>query len=184
MTLTYEQLRAGWLPPTTPLTLFLEYVPAVFTEGDSYYAIVPDYQRQRVWTRTQSARYVGSLLENGRLAMPFIFQRWSEPRSQRPDEIVDGLQRLSALRDFMVSDAPAMLSDDQIVRLSDFSDVDRHRIGGIATTVYYVSLPTRADVLRLYIRLNRGGTVHTDEEIERVRMLLAMEQQFAAGGAK
>lgn len=183
MTPTYEQLRAGWLPPTTPLTLFLEYVPDVFTEG-AYYAVVPDYQRQRVWTRTQSARYVGSLLENGRLSMPFIFQRWPESRSQRPDEIVDGLQRLSALRDFMVADAPAMLSDDRIVRLSDFSDVDKHRIGGIATTVYYVSLPTRADVLRLYIRLNRGGTVHTDEEIERVRMLLAMEQQFAAGGAK
>jgi len=34
---------------------------------------------------------------------------------------------------------------------------------------------TRADRLRLYLRLNRGGTIHTDDEIERVRAMLAAE---------
>lgn len=185
MTPTYEQLRTGWFPAGNPLTMFLDRVPSVFQPGSTYHAIVPDYQRERKWTRLQSARYVGTLLENGRMPLPFIFQRWPESRREPPpDEILDGLQRLTALNGFMTEDAPAEMTDGQIVRLSDFTPADRRMIGHIPLTVQYVSLPTRADVLRLYIRLNRGGTVHTDEEIERVRLLLTMEQQFAARGAK
>jgi uncharacterized protein with ParB-like and HNH nuclease domain len=162
----------------------LKRVATVFQPDGAYYAIIPDYQRDRVWTRSQSARYIGALLEDGKATLPFIFQRWPETRLQRPDEIVDGLQRLSALRDFMVADAPAELLNGQIVRLSDFTPEDQRLLGWIPLTINYVSLPTRADVLRLYLRLNRGGTVHTDEEIERVRMLLAMEQEYALGGAR
>lgn len=39
-----------------------------------------------------------------------------------------------------------------------------------------VCCPIRADVLLLYLKLNRGGSVHTDDEIERVRDLLRVEQ--------
>jgi len=35
---------------------------------------------------------------------------------------------------------------------------------------------TRTEALELYIRINAGGTVHSAEEIDRVRGLLAEEQ--------
>lgn len=40
--------------------------------------------------------------------------------------------------------------------------------------LYYVDL-SRAARLRFYLRLNRGGSVHTDAEITRVEALLAAE---------
>lgn len=36
---------------------------------------------------------------------------------------------------------------------------------------------TRKESLELYIRINRGGTVHKESEIENVRRLLAMEKR-------
>jgi hypothetical protein len=150
------------------------------TADGAYAAIVPDYQRDRVWTPKQSALYVGAMLENGptMAALTFVFQRWPESRhTPPPDEIVDGLQRITALRDFMSHDAPAELSTGEVLRLSDFDAADQHRIGAMLATIQYVTLPTRAAVLSLYLRLNRGGTVHTDAEIDRVRALLAKETQ-------
>jgi len=37
-------------------------------------------------------------------------------------------------------------------------------------------LPTRKDVLQWYLQMNTGGTVHTEEEINRVKMLLEKEE--------
>ena len=39
------------------------------------------------------------------------------------------------------------------------------------------NLPSRAAVLRWYIEINAGGVVHSDEEIDRVRQLLANEEK-------
>lgn len=175
---TYATLRKGWLPPGNPISIPFRRIPSIFEPDGAYAAIVPDYQRDRVWTPKQSALYVGAMLENGptMAALPFVFQRWPESRhTPPPDEIVDGLQRITALRDFMAHDAPAELSSGDVVRLSDFDAEDQGCIGGMHATIQYVTLPTRAEVLRLYLRLNRGGTVHTDAEIDRVRALLAKE---------
>ena len=40
----------------------------------------------------------------------------------------------------------------------------------------------RAQTLRWYLALNRGGTPHTDAEIERVQDLLAAETKQRRGG--
>jgi hypothetical protein len=41
---------------------------------------------------------------------------------------------------------------------------------------YAVVNLTRTECLELYIRLNRGGTPHTEAEIERVREMLEIER--------
>ena len=38
---------------------------------------------------------------------------------------------------------------------------------------------TREEMLENYIRLNRGGTVHTDDEIKKVQRLLKRERTKA-----
>ncbi len=38
-------------------------------------------------------------------------------------------------------------------------------------------LQTRAEVLQWYLDLNEGGVVHTSEELNRVRAMLAKEQK-------
>jgi hypothetical protein len=135
----------------------------------------PDYQRGHVWTREQAAAFVGHKLEGGE-SPTLTVQRWQD--STRPDEMVDGKQRFTAVLGFVEGRIPALLSDGNYYYLSDWSPEDQPlvmRSLNLVLRVRYVSCPTRADVLRLYLKLNRGGSVHTDEEIARVRALLTAE---------
>lgn len=139
--------------------------------------VVPDYQRARVWTDEQCSKFIGFIAEGGE-APPLWVQRWPDG-SLKPDELVDGLQRITAVRRFLANEVPMELTDGTRVYLRDFSEKDQKML--ISTTagpnlvLRYVKYETRADVLRFYIRLNRGGTVHSDAEIDRVKALLAGE---------
>jgi hypothetical protein len=42
---------------------------------------------------------------------------------------------------------------------------------------YVNDLSTRAEVLQWYLDLNSGGVVHTSEELDKVKLLLAQEKQ-------
>jgi len=72
----------------------------------------------------------------------------------------------------------AVLSDGRRVQWVDFNEVDRRIIPNIKCAI--VRLPDQASILRFYLKLNRGGTVHSDEEINRVKALLDAE----VGGSK
>lgn len=135
----------------------------------------PDYQRGSVWTDDQCSRFIGFLAEGG-TAPPVWIQRW--PDYLKPDELLDGLQRITAIRRFSLNEVPMELTDGTKMFLQDFSEADQKMwVGnaGMLLSLKYVKYETRADVLRFYIRLNRGGTVHEDSEIDRVRELLSKE---------
>jgi hypothetical protein len=135
----------------------------------------PDYQRGHVWTDEQAGRFVGHLIEGG--ATPIlIFNRDGD--YQKSDEVVDGKQRITACYRWLTGRIPAELTDGRLVYFHDL-DAESQRymrsISGPVMEIGYVQL-SRAEVLRLYLRLNRGGTVHTDAEINHVRDLLAAEE--------
>ena len=52
----------------------------------------------------------------------------------------------------------------------------RSTAGAPAHQVRHRPLESRAEVLRFYLKLNRGGTVHSDAEIDRVKHLLVLEE--------
>ena len=117
---------------------------------------------------------VGHLIEGGATPMLIINR---DPSYQRHDEVVDGKQRITAVYRWMKGEIPAELTDGRMVYLTDLDELGQKYITGMTGAVQdigYVQL-NRAGVLRLYLRLNRGGTVHSDEEISRVRALLAEE---------
>jgi hypothetical protein len=136
----------------------------------------PDFQRAHVWDDGKRAAYVEFILRNGQSARDLLFNcvGWNED-FRGPYVIVDGKQRLEAVRRFMRNDLAITLpevADRQLV-LSDFEDRIR------CMTCYFNwkvnDLPDRASVLRWYLEINSGGVVHTAEELERVRRLLAEE---------
>ena len=143
----------------------------ILKEMDVGRLIIPDYQRGRVWTDEQSALFVGFVLTGGQPPPIWI----QEHPDSETEEIVDGLQRLSAMRLFMEGAIPAELPNSQRVWRKDLDGDCDGMLKGLYLTKMIVCLPTRADVLRLYLRLNRGGTVHTEAEINRVNELLARE---------
>lgn len=132
----------------------------------------PNYQRGSVWTDDQCAKFMGFLAEGG-TPPPIWIQRW--PDYGDTDELLDGLQRVTAVRRFYLHEVPMELTDGTRMYLKDFSEADQKMLtgnGGPILTLKYVKYENRADVLRFYIRLNRGGTVHSDAEIDRVKALL------------
>lgn len=131
--------------------------------------IVPDYQRQSVWDAERSGQYIGFLLEGGE-PTPLIVQRWN---TNKPDELVDGLQRSTAIQLWIEGEIPAILSNNDRVWLKDIPD-DQQTImfRRLSILVKYSCCRSRREVLELYLRINRGGVHHTDDEINRVRSLM------------
>lgn len=145
---------------------------AMNADADFQFNFDPDYQRDRVWTDEQAENFMGHVLEGG--AVPIIILN-HDPSYEKDDEVVDGKQRMTAVARWVSGEIAARLSDGRRVFLSDFDESDQRYIlsySGPTMTIKYVQLD-RAKVLDLYIKLNRGGTVHTKEEIDRVRALRA-----------
>lgn len=84
---------------------------------------------------------------------------------------VDGLQRLIALRRFLNNELKVFG-----FLLKDFEDKDNmlRRIGLLRFNIN--NLQTREEVLQWYLDFNTGGTVHSQEEIDRVKKLLEEEK--------
>ena len=172
--MTYESLRSLWPRTGGTETLSMQSLRRRVEDPADYLCLTPDYQRGRAWTDDQCARFLGFLAEGGQAPTVFV-QRWPAHTTQ-PDEVVDGLQRLTAILRFLRGEVPLETTEGAQVFLREFAEGDQRRLIGFSgptIVVQYVLCPTRADVLRLYLRLNRGGTPHTDAEIERVRALLA-----------
>ena len=132
----------------------------------------PDYQRAHVWTEQQKRAYIEYMLQGGEVARTVIVNapRW-EPDSYRGATLVDGKQRISAILDFMGNRLPIFGGH----RYCDFTGYIRLVNGRLKWCV--VSLSSRAQLLQLYLNINAGGTPHAPEEINRVRELLAKEQE-------
>jgi hypothetical protein len=129
----------------------------------------PEFQRAHVWTAAQQTAYVEYQLRGGEVGKLIIFSHpnWNSPASHGAAvEIVDGKQRLEAVRAFLRGDVVAFGRTFQQFR--GRPDLFRH---GFRWRV--VSLNSRADLLQLYLSINAGGTPHTAAELNKVRGMLA-----------
>jgi len=128
----------------------------------------PDYQRAHVWTEAQQVSFVEYALRGGEGGQVLY---WNAPGWMRggegPIELVDGKQRLQAVRKFIAGDLKVFGH-----RMEKPSDLGLY----YSFRMKVCSLETRADVLRWYLAINAGGTPHTPEELDRVRALLAGEE--------
>lgn len=132
----------------------------------------PDFQRGHVWTESQQIAYIEFLLRGGKTAKVIYFNcpyfRDYEPEKYDMDMVcVDGLQRLTAIRKFLNNEIRAFG-----YLLNEFEDADVLK-RKYSIRININDLKTRKEVLQWYLDFNIGGTIHIDEEIERVRNLLA-----------
>jgi hypothetical protein len=139
----------------------------------------PDFQRGNVWTKKQRVAYMEYLVKGGTAS---YFIQWNSPVIQsayrRGDGdldntliLVDGKQRITTALMFL---------DDEIKvfghKLSDFEDKWEVLMPtSIRFRMCINNLKARADLLRWYLELNEGGTVHSRSEMNRVHQLLDEE---------
>lgn len=133
----------------------------------------PDFQRAHVWDEEKQIHYVEFVLRGGRSSRDIFMNcaSWMGRRSHKelPIELVDGKQRLEAVRRFLRDEIPAFES-----LRSEYTD--KIRISGPSFRFHMNDLQTRREVLQWYLDLNTGGVVHTSEEIEKVKALLQKEK--------
>ena len=131
--------------------------------------LLPRFQRGHVWTEAQQVAYVEAMLQNSEVSRLIIFNHttWNTLSGNREKSmtIVDGLQRLEAVRKFMRGELRVFG-----LLVGEFSG--RLRMTNARFQMRVLSLPTEAAVIRLYLALNGGGTPHSAEELDRVRALL------------
>lgn len=130
----------------------------------------PEFQRAHVWSREQQVAYVEYVMQGGEVGKNITFNAigWNTELVIGSYEIIDGKQRLEAVR--------AWLRDEFKAHgyfRSDFTDRMRLHMG---FKWRVCSLATRAEILQLYLNINAGGTPHTQEELDRVRIMLAKEK--------
>ncbi|WP_199031385.1 DUF262 domain-containing protein [Ralstonia sp. ASV6] len=132
----------------------------------------PDFQRGHVWTDEQRVQYVQSLLRGcAPRSILFNCPGWNAEKElgdipAHTFQCIDGLQRLTAVRKFMAGEFRV------------FGDVSAEDLKGtpFAPSRYTLKMSVfefanRRDLLQYYLDLNSGGTVHSAEEIQRVRKL-------------
>lgn len=151
-------------------------IEAGMADAGGVFELNPDFQRGHVWTDAQRTAYVEALIRkttSGRIL--FNCPGWSRSHSGVGDikentfQCIDGLQRLTAVRKFMGGEISVFggmsAADLKGAPFDPFRLAYRLQIG-----IY--EFTSRAELLQFYLDLNSGGTVHTSQEIERVRGLL------------
>lgn len=146
------------------------YLESAMKDWSAYYSLDldPEFQRAHVWTEEQQTRYVEFVLRGGQSSRDIYFNcaGWNgNAKKGDPMYLVDGKQRLQAVRRFMNNEIKAFGSF-----YSEFTDgLDMLKCYFI---VHVNDLKTYKEVLQWYIDLNAGGVAHTKEEIEKVRRML------------
>lgn len=154
----------------------LKYLESTLSEYEKDYGLElnPDFQRGAVWTEEQQIAYIEFFLKGGKTARVIYFNCPSFSRNIRENDnamvCVDGLQRLTALRKFINNELKVFGA-----YLNEYEDKDvmLRRIGNLRFNVN--NLQTRKEVLQWYLDFNSCGTVHSQEEIDRVKKLLEEE---------
>lgn len=133
----------------------------------------PDFQRGHVWTEDKQIAFVEFCLKGGQSSRTIL---WNHPNwrgtFQGKMVLVDGKQRLEAVRKFLRNELPIFGGN----YLKDFDDPKKLLRSSDAYLILSVNnLKTRKEVLEWYLQLNTGGVVHTQEEIDKVKELLKKE---------
>lgn len=144
-------------------------------QEEAHLNLNPDFQRDYVWSEEQKERYVEHILRGGISGREIYFNcpcyTWSKKAdSDLADSlvIVDGKQRLSALTGFLNNNVKAFG-----YYLHEFDDdVSRKQVLGKTIRININDLQFSKLVLQWYLELNTGGTVHSKEELDKVRAMI------------
>lgn len=128
----------------------------------------PDFQRGHVWTEEQQINYIIFLLKGGQSSRVIYFNHPGWMGNWQGDFVcVDGLQRLTAVMRFLNNEIKVFG-----IYYKDFED----KLPNDIDLIFNVNnLKTKKEVLKWYLEMNSGGTIHTDEELNKVRRMIESE---------
>lgn len=143
--------------------------------------LIPDFQRGHIWSQDQQIKYIeatvkGTVAPSSRF-ITFNCSDWGDNNS---DEVIkdmvciDGLQRLTAVRRWM-NDEFTIFNDLFEYGVSkEFFDRTSLSFNSLSNgiKIAILGMQTKEEILKYYLAFNDGGTVHSPEEIARVKQML------------
>ncbi len=136
----------------------------------------PDFQRGHVWSPDQQRRFIEGVFRGtvpaSLLTITFNAAYWKDQAScelPREIQILDGLQRLTAVRAYVRGDVRPFGLDRDTLDANGFNAANMAYRLRFQVMVFR----TRRELLQYYLDINSGGVIHSDHEIERVRGLLS-----------
>ena len=127
----------------------------------------PDFQRNNVWDNKQKSELIESILMG--IPIPLIYTSQSTDGNM---QIIDGRQRLSALRDFVDNDKSFTIKNLQILdslngkKFNDLKDIEKTKIEDYMFDIYMIVPPTPDEIkFDIFARVNRGGTKINEQEM-------------------
>ena len=158
--------------PTYSVSLSLDYILVWFEkkQKDLNLQINPDFQRGHVWMNEQQIKFMEYFLSGGASGLDFYFNHPGWMGSFKGEFVlVDGLQRFTAIKNFLENKIPAFGKF-----LFEFEDAIPSTID---IKIHINNLDSKAKVLKWYLEMNSEGTPHSPEELERVKSLLLKENK-------
>lgn len=136
---------------------------------------LPPFQRPPSWTPTQSARLVESLhlgitigsivvTDSGEASRVRIGDKVVERFPDEADWLVDGLQRLRAIRSYLADELTVFAGTPSEHRFSELSQRQKRRFLGYTVGFIKLDRVPLEEIARIYDLLNYGGTAHTEDQ--------------------
>lgn len=160
--------------PSYMVHIGLDYLARHYTRYVTEYGldVNPDFQRGYVWTERQKIRFMEYMLRGGSSGLDIYTNcpNWNSGRLDPYNQeswfvLVDGKQRLDAALGFLNNEFPVFGAYYR-------EYTDKPRIVQSNFRWHVNDLKTREECLQWYLDLNSGGTVHSEDELEKVRQLI------------
>lgn len=131
----------------------------------------PDYQRGYVWTSEQKQLFVGAAIQNHNAIPPFWFN-WYGEKHVSHSEVVDGKQRLNAVLGWLDNQFDAICPCGERFWWHDVDEIGKRGLS--MNTIFYMQFTQldRLGVLKHYLSLNAGGTIHSPKDLDKVRDMI------------
>lgn len=149
--------------------MLVEYIEKEVLENGL--VLNPNFQRGHIWTEEQQIAFLEYFFRGGKSGTTIYLNnpKWGvglrkSDTSYNDYVCIDGLQRFTAFSRFYHNEIKVFGS-----YYNEFIDSPR---GHINITLNINDLQSEEEVLKWYLDMNSGGTPHSKEEIEKVKVLL------------
>lgn len=141
---------------------------SIGTEYEDEKLVIPDYQRDLVWTLDQKINLIKSIFAGADIGTIYFARQRYDENSHKLDittfNVIDGQQRLNAINEY-VNDG-FKVND---LKFSELPQEDKRAFLLWNKCARYVVLfePSREMELDIYFNLNFGGTRHSEKDLEK-----------------